>query len=280
MRPLRDEPGVRAGGERDVAPRPGGAVDPGVAREIRQPQVRGVGQRVPAREGDVQRVAEQHRPEEPGIAGGGLLDFERHREVHLTGRQQPVRLRRLGLRHLDGQLRRGLPEPADGRDDQRADRGGEGADPHLARHPVQVPGELRLGLLQLPEHPLGVPQHQPRRAGQAHPPPVRLQHRCAQLLGQRCELLGHRRGREQQALGSGGHRAALVEGLQHPELPEIPLGHPASLGPQRPVPAGRRTIIGRPPPSVPGAGRGRACPRGRGRSGRRGGRGPRLGRSG
>jgi hypothetical protein len=65
VRPLRHEPGRLAGGERDLPPGAAAPEDPRLPRQVREPQPRLTGLRMPGRQRHVQRVGEQRYTREP-----------------------------------------------------------------------------------------------------------------------------------------------------------------------------------------------------------------------
>ena len=83
--------------------------------------------------------------------------------------------------------------------------------------PVPSDGEVRLGLLEVGEDPLGVGDQALTGAGQPDPPPVALEQRHARLALELRELLADRRGRHPQRLGGSGDRAARGYLSEHSE---------------------------------------------------------------
>ena len=81
-----------------------------------------------------------------------------------------------------------------------------------------VAGQVDLGLLELGEDDMGVPQQDLCGVGQAHPPSVRLDELDARLPGERGELLGHRRRRQVQR-GRRGRDGAVVGELAEDSQP-------------------------------------------------------------
>ena len=83
----------------------------------------------------------------------------------------------LGLVLVDraGQLGMALAQVPHGGDDEADGGAGKGADHHAAVHGLPLGRQLRLGGVELGEHPLGA-VHQPERRGrEPYAPPVTLQ---------------------------------------------------------------------------------------------------------
>ena len=171
---------------------------------------------------DVERVGQQRVAEEARVIGrGDAFCLHRQRDVELVAAQRLEAQRRLRLldqhphagRPLGQLLRRGKR--------QAGQRRREPADAQLARLPGGVCVEVGAQELHLGEQRIAVGEQDPRRGGQAHAAPVRLQQRLADLALQRRQLLGHGGRRQMQRIGGRGDRSAVGELAQRAQAAQV-----------------------------------------------------------
>ena len=205
------EAGPLAGAPRHLrAGAAGGALDPGVAREVGQAQVALVGERVVGGEREVERVVEQVDVLDrvPGRRGH-VVGVEGERDLELTALELRQRVHRLGQRQR--QLDRGVAL-AEGRDRERHQRRARRLEGGHAQAAAAQPGdrlELRLGLGEPAEDRLRVADERATRVGEADAAHAALDERRAGLALERGDLLRDGRLGEGQRLRGGGERAAL-----------------------------------------------------------------------
>jgi hypothetical protein len=187
------------------------------------------GRRAQAPRGGAQRPAVQLPAVRAAIRRGRreVVVVGQH-EIHLVGREQGQRLVRLLLEQVQPDLR--LPpgqRPGD-RQQDLAERRGEGGHPDRpGRRSRRV--QVAAGGLDRGQDGDRVPGQPPPGRGQPHPPPIRLGQRGARLPGQRRDLLRHGGGSDVHRLADLAHRAeagqleqqlqaARVHGINHSVL--------------------------------------------------------------
>ena len=190
--------------------------DPRLGGEVGEADAAAGGQRVVAREHEVQRVLEQvDALDVVARLGGSRLDDDR--QVQLAAAQERHAVLALGQAQgeLDGRV---LPaEGGDGQGHERRADGLEGGHPQAAA--AQAGDRLQLGLRlgQAGHDRLGVAHERLARLGEAHAARAALHEDRAGLALERRDLLRDRRLRERQRLGRGGERAAHRDLAQDPE---------------------------------------------------------------
>jgi len=186
--------------------------DPGVVPVAAEDLHRGAagtraGRRAQAPRGGAQRPAVQLLAVRPGIQPGRreVVVIGQH-EVHLVRREQGQRLGRFLLEQVQPDLRLPSGQRPGDRQQDLAERRGEGGHPHRpGRRSRRV--QVAAGGLDRGQDGDRVPGQPPPGRGQPHPPPVRLGQRGARLPGQRRDLLRHGGGGDVHRLADLAHRA-------------------------------------------------------------------------
>ena len=149
------------------------------------------------------------------LGGTGELHADRH--VEFAGGQLREAGALVGLDGVDGDGRLLVAQRAGDGGDQAPSADGNAPIRHRRHVALGVAGQVDLGLLELREDDVSVPQQDLCGVGQPHPPSVRFDELDARLAGERGELLGHRR-RAQVQSGSRGRDGSVVGELaQHPQ---------------------------------------------------------------
>lgn len=229
VRGIGDLRGVAAalGLMHQVAAAPGTSRDPLLARQVADVHLALPGQGVVLREHHHGRFGQQIRRDQPTLAVGHRVVWEREGQgdIRAACPQQPQRLRRLHLLQRDPQLGMRAAQCRQGGGHERRGGGGKGHEAHDAgTHPGQG-RHLGLGGAQHPGDRLPVPGQRGARLGEAHRASLSVQKRRAEpTLETRC-LLARRGLADPEGPGGRGDAAVIANGLDQPEPGDVEVCH-------------------------------------------------------
>ena len=191
--------------------------DPRLAGQLVEPQPAAPGERVPRRQHDVERLAQQRYHGEPrGRCRGGALVAVGDDHVVVGGQHGYVRWGHVDVAAAQVDVRkRGHPPQQSGQ--QHPGPGREQRHPHLTARQAAQPVDRGLCPGQRGEHLLRLGHQRLAGGGEAQPAAGRLGQRHPDLRGQRPQLLRDRRRRERQRGGHGRHRPAVRQLAEHPQ---------------------------------------------------------------